>query len=161
MHKLLKVSLLLAVAVVSFSVCSRAQESQAVATNHVLKGTYLTYGPGPIVAAETLTAIGPALTVSCPGTKTCTIEADVLAQVGNSAGSANYVYLCATLDGVGAAYGCQQGSGMTVINTYVNLPTSFFFSGVAAGTHSVQMMIYAVNAFEVAYYSSTYRVYTP
>ena len=162
MNKLMKVMSLVVLAVASFSVYSSAQKSQAASTNHVLKGTYNTYGPGPEISAATLTAIGPALTVSCPGTGTCTIEADVLAQIGDQGAGGNYIYLCATLDGVGAAYGCRKESGTTPTDgTYVNMPTSFFFSGVAAGTHSVQMMLYAVDPCVVEYYSSTYRVYTP
>jgi len=164
MNRILKVTSLLALAVVSFRVYSGAQETSAtLSTNHVLKETYNTYGLGATISAATLTAIGPALTVSCPGTTgTCTIEADVLAQVGDSKASGNYIYLCATLDGAGAANGCKKESGTTPTDgTYVNMPTSFFFSGVATGTHSVQMMIYTVDNCAVYYYSSTYRVYKP
>src|SRR5271166_2257359 len=101
MNKILKVTSLLALAVASFSIYSGAQQSQAVSTNHVLKGTYITNAQGNInIAATTLTGIGPVLTVSCPGTTgTCTVQADLWIKVlgpavsGNSSG--DFIFLCA------------------------------------------------------------------
>jgi hypothetical protein len=49
MNRILKVTSLLALAVVSFCVYSGAQETSAtLSTNHVLKGTYITNAQGNI-----------------------------------------------------------------------------------------------------------------
>ncbi|MGD0417528.1 MAG: hypothetical protein ABSA80_19380 [Terriglobales bacterium] len=164
MNRILKVISLLALAVVSFCVYSGAQATpEATSTNHVLKGTYITNAQGVIdITAKTLTDIGPTLTVSCPGTTgTCTVQADLWIKVNGPSTSGNYIFLCFTVDGSETS-GCTESSGETASDGSAMInSTSLSTSGVAAGTHSVQMLFYAYDASVVDYYNATYRVYKP
>ena len=97
--KLLKVTSLLALAVLSLSIYSGAQEAPQVATNHVLKGTYINNGNyNNSIPAAKYTAIDPQLTVSCPGTGTCTIEADMWIDFSGG-GSFDGTTICLVVDG--------------------------------------------------------------
>ena len=171
MNRILKVTSLLALAVVSFCVYSGAQETSAtLSTTHVLKGTYITNAQGNIgVPATTLVGIGPVLTVSCPGTTgTCTVQADLWIKVVGPAASVSpynssgdYIFLCFAVDGVEPS-GCVIRSGETLPDgSWTINSTSLSMSGVAPGTHSVQMWFYAYDASTVNYYNATFRVYKP
>jgi hypothetical protein len=100
MHKILKVTSLLALAVASLGIYSGAQ-TPALATSHVIKGTYINNGNyNSNVAAATFTPIDTALSVSCPGTSgTCTIEADMWIQ-NVSDGGGNTVCLFTPVGGL-------------------------------------------------------------
>jgi hypothetical protein len=128
MSKLLKVTLLLALAVGMFGAYRHiaAQETEAskarspiplptfdvevsqdpnvVALNHVLYRTYInngSYGPAT-VAASSLTPIDKQLTVQCPGTSgsgTCTIQADMWISNGGRTTTDNSNFICLYVDG--------------------------------------------------------------
>jgi len=106
MNKLMKVMLLLAFAVGSFGAYRHiaaqeraprkglvpialpkfdeqiSQSPDALATKHILEGTYINSGfYGAVVAAGATVPTDTKLTVACPGTSgTCTIEADMWVQ---------------------------------------------------------------------------------
>jgi hypothetical protein len=157
MHKILKVTSLLALAVASLGIYSGAQQAPALATNHVLKGTFINNGNyNANAAAGTFTPIDTALSVSCPGTSgTCTIEADMWIQ-NASDGGGNTV--CLFVDG-------SESSGCP----YETSGTSGIFETISAswpvtvehGTHTVQTYVYSNDGEFVGFYTTNYRVYKP
>ncbi len=83
------------------------QDPEALATKHVLEGTYINQGfYGAVVAAEATSPIDPQLTMACPGTSgTCTIEADMWVQ-SNASSSDNAISVCLYVHGKAPATGC-------------------------------------------------------
>ncbi len=165
MNKLLKVTSLLALTVGSYGVYSAAQAvEQALATKHVLEGTYNNNGTytGGAVAADTYTPIDTELTVACPGTSgTCTIQADMWIENGGESSSLNANVICLYVDGTPSSF-CGAGTGETPSDgSYVQNSTSQAVTGLAHGNHTVQTYFYSFNGAKVAYYSSNYRVYKP
>jgi hypothetical protein len=163
MNKLLKATSLLVLAVGSFGVYSAAQgRSQTLATNHVLKGTYITNGNyNATVPAATYTPIDTQLTVSCPGTSgTCTIEADMWVDNSGS-GSGNINAICVYVDGAQTALCPYENMETPVDGTHVFSSASEPVSGLAPGTHTVQTYYYAANGAFVEYHTTNYRVYKP
>jgi len=185
MNKFMKVTLLLAFAVVSFGAyrygaaqergarrglipiepptfdVQISQDSEALAINHVLQRTYTNSGIyGSFVPGETLTPIDARLTVVCPGTSgTCTIEADMWAQsTGSSSGNANAV--CLYVDG-NATNGCPLTGETPSDTSFVVNSFSQSVKGVAHGNHTVQTYYFSSNGAGVESYTSHYRVYKP
>jgi hypothetical protein len=167
MNKLSKVTLLLAFAVGSFGVYSGAQEApETLATNHVLKGTYINNGDfGGVVSSETWTPIDTQLTVPCPGSSgTCTIQADMLIQNGGEGAfsSPDYFEICFRVDGNPSSGFCSGEAGVTPTDgTFLESSSSQAATGLAPGNHTVQTYFNSVFGAHVFYYSSTYRVYKP
>jgi hypothetical protein len=156
MNKILTVTSLLALALASLSIYSGAQQAPALATKHVLKGTYINNGNyNSSVAAAKFTPIDPALSVSCPGSSTCTIEADMWIQ-NVSDGGGNTV--CLFVDGSESS-GCPyETSGTSGI--YDTISVSWPVT-VEHGTHTVQTYVYSNDGEFVGFYTTNYRVYTP
>jgi hypothetical protein len=147
--------MLLVFAVASLSIYSNAQ-----ATKHVLQGTYISNGNyNGDVAAETFTAISPQLIVDCPGTGTCTIEADMWVQNSNgSEQTPNSV--CFYVDG-NPSGGCPYAGAGTPVGFFETLSSAWPVSGLAAGEHTVQTFVYATHGEFVGFYTVNYRVYKP
>ncbi|MFY9904814.1 MAG: hypothetical protein WBD45_19325 [Terriglobales bacterium] len=165
MNKLAKVTLLLALAVGSFSLYSGAQDLQeTLATKHVLQGTYINNGNyNANVPAATYTPIDTKLTVACPGTSgTCTIEADMWVDNYNSSGpSFNSTTICLYVDGVQTS-GCAYETAETPLDgSHVHNSTSQPLSGLAPGNHTVQTYFRANDGAFAEYYTTNYRVYKP
>jgi hypothetical protein len=159
MNKLFKVTLLLVLAVGSFSGYSAAQ-----ATKHVLEGTYNNNGDyNAYVAAATYTPIDTQLIVDCPGTGTCSIQADMWIENGNgdySHPAANANVICLYVDGQPAGPGFATGETPSD-GSGVDTTTSQFVTGLASGLHTVQTYFYSSYGAKVWYYNSNYRVYKP
>jgi len=136
----------------------------AAATNHVLKGTYIDSNVTlTVIPADTLTPIGNAITVSCPGTTgTCTIQADMLAQNGGGSTAGNQFEVCLYVDGKEVDPYCFGYAGVTPSDgTYLLGSSSQTLSGVAAGNHTVQAYFWSANGCNVVYRHFTYNVYKP
>lgn len=185
MSKLLKSTLVLALAVVSFGAYrfGAAQETASIkggfsvqpptfdvnipdvtSLKHVLQGTY--YNNGNYLAAvpaSTYTPIDTQLTVACPGTTgTCTIQADMWIENGNVSTSGNLNQVCVYVDGNPAPNACAWSTGQTPSDgTFVNTSASDSISGVTHGNHTVQTYFISANGAWITYYNSTYRVYKP
>jgi hypothetical protein len=183
MNKLMKVTLLLAFAVVSFGAyrygaaqeraphrglvpialptfdAQISQSPDALATKHILEGTYINSGfYGGIVSAETTVPIDTKLTVACPGTSgTCTIEADMWVQ---SEGVASDSYaICLYVDGNPLECplaGETPADGTAAIGSF-----SQRLSGLAHGNHTVQTYYFTDQGAGVLDYTINYRVYKP
>jgi hypothetical protein len=155
MKKSLKMMLLLVLAVGSLRIYSEAQ-----ATKHVLQGTYISNGNyNGDVSGATYTAISPQLIVDCPGTGTCTIEADMWVQ--NSHGTDQTPNsVCFYVDGVQSG-GCPYAGGATTAGYFETLSSAWPVSGLAAGEHTVQTYVYSTDGEYVGYYTVNYRVYKP
>ena len=155
MKKSLKMMLLLALAVGSFSIYSEAQ-----ATKHVLQGTYISNGNyNGDVSGATYTAISPQLIVDCPGTGTCTIEADMWVQ--NSRGTDRLrIPYASTWTAFNLVVAPTPG-GATTAGYFETLSSSWPVSGLAAGEHTVQTYVYSTDGEFVGYYTVNYRVYKP
>jgi len=188
MSKLLKVTLLLALAVGMFGAyrhiaaqeteASKAkspilpptfdvqvsQDPNALATKHVLQGTYNNngvFGPGT-VSGSTSTPIDAQLTVLCPGTSgTCTIQADMWVENGGQTSTLDGVGIRLYVDGKAAPDALYSVGETPSDGSYVQSSSSQAVTGLAHGNHTVQTYFYSDNGANVAYYNSTYRVYKP
>jgi len=165
MNKLSKVTLLLALAVVSFGVYSGAQAiPETTATKHVLEGTYINNGNhNATVPAATYTPVDTKLTVSCPGTSgTCTIEADMwVDNYLSGGGSLNSITICLYVDGVQTSGCAYETSETPPDGSHNHASTSQPLSGLAPGNHTVQTYFYSNEGAFVEYYTTNYRVYKP
>jgi hypothetical protein len=188
MSKLLKVTLLLAVAI-GFCGAYRYGAAQdtgssegrahfspptfdvqvsldpnVLATSHVLEKTYNNNGLyGPIsVPALSYTPIDTPLTVVCPGTSgTCTIQADMWIENGGQTSTGNQNSICLYVDGHPSPF-CSYDAGETPSDGgFVQTSTSQSVSGLAHGNHTVQMYFSTDDGVAVLYFNSTYRVYKP
>jgi hypothetical protein len=185
MNKLMKVMLLLAFAVGSFGAYRHiaaqeraprkglvpialpkfdeqiSQSPDALATKHILEGTYINSGfYGAVVAAGATVPTDTKLTVACPGTSgTCTIEADMWVQ---SDGVANDAYaICLYVDGNPPANGCPLAGETPADGTAAIGSFSQSLSGLAHGNHTVQTYYFTDQGAGVLDYTINYRVYKP
>ena len=133
------------------------------ATNHILKGTYIDSNVAlTVIPADTLTPIGNVVTVACPGTGTCTIQADMLAENGGSSTAGNQFEVCLYVDGVEVDPYCFGYAGVTPSDgTYLLGSSSQSLSGVSPGNHTVQTYFWSSKGCNVVYRHSTYNVYKP
>lgn len=137
---------------------------QAPAQNHVLKGTYIDSEDTFLtISPATMTAVGNAITVNCPGTTgTCTIDADMRAQLGGGSSTGNNFELCLFVDGQRVDAYCYGYAGVVPSDGSYLLGTSAQSkSGLATGNHTVQAYFWATNGCNVIYRHFTYNVYKP
>jgi hypothetical protein len=126
-------------------------------TKHVLKGVYTN---GAVInagiAANTFTALDPALTAVCPLATPCTLLFDGFATSNGSGGNRA---LCLTVNGsiVGACpysgESAADGSYSAISNSEV--PITF------TGSISVQTLVFSTTNATVYTYRTTYSVYKP
>ncbi len=136
----------------------------ATAANHILKGTYIDTinGTQVTIPAQTFTAVGNPVTVSCPATGTCTIEADMWAQNLGGTTTGNNFHLCLYVDGTAVNPYCFGYAGVTPSDGSVLMGSSSqSLSGVAAGSHTVQTYFWSAGGCVVQYRHFTYNVYKP
>src|SRR5271169_6284893 len=133
--------------------------SAATAANHVLKGTYIDSVESYLtIPVETLTAVGDPVTVSCPGTGTCTIEADMRVQNFGGTTTGNNFDLCLYVDGKAVDTYCFGYAGVTPSDGSVLMGSSSqSLSGVAAGSHTVQTYFWSAGGCVVQYRHFTYN----
>ena len=137
-----------------------AQETNTLATKHVLQGTIITSGfPALTVPPTGSTPVDAPQTISCGGTTgTCLIQVDHSATTESNTTN-NQFALCLVLDGV-MVNGCFY-TGTTPSD---NTPATDYFSEnavVSHGMHTVQTVAESHNGTFVEYFSNTYRVYKP
>jgi len=152
-----KMLLIAVVAVLSRGLAS-AQSAETLEATYLDKGYY----PTGLNIGTARTAVGPVVTVDCPGTSgTCTIQADQFIQVGDGSTSGQLFTVGFYLDGV--ADGDEQIVGSIPLSgTYMVGATSESQTGVAVGTHTVQIYIYAREQTGSVYnYNTNFRVYKP
>jgi hypothetical protein len=114
------------------------------------------------ITASTFTPIDPALKFTCPHGG-CTLTADLHVQVGEGSDTFNEWALCATIDGVymqptGA---CPYVGEVPTDGSFEARSFEFIQSGVTAGSHSIQSVIFVTDGALLATYDITYRLYTP
>jgi hypothetical protein len=151
---------MLLIAVVAALNCglASAQRKETLEATYIDKG----YLPTGLNIGTTRTPVGPVVTVDCPGTSgTCTIQADQFIQVGYGSASGNMFIVGFYLDGVNVID--EQAVGSIPTNdTYLVGATSESQAGVAVGTHTVQIYIYALDKTgSVFNYNTNFRVYRP
>ena len=132
-----------------------------LSTSHVLKGTYFNsgnWGGGFFPGGNVAYAIDNQLTVSCPGTTTCTIEADQFVEEG-LASVASGGGLCLDVDNRAQFY-CW-GSNYSEPNIIRSFSEIFNFGGFKPGNHTVQTYLFSGSGTDVWQYYITYHVYTP
>ena len=135
-----------------------ATQSPTAFTKHVLKGTYITTGTGPTLAAG-FNQIDAVNTVVCPGTSgNCLIQADQVIQVGGIS-SAGRIAFCFKVDGTNVD-GCPF-NGDTPSNGHY--ATFSFSHGITVphGTHTVQTVVFSEFAASSGPYTFQYKVYKP
>ena len=184
MSKLLKVTLLLALAVGLFGVYRHVSAqggqsakargydtaptfhvdiSDVLATKHVLEGTYINSGDyNASVSASTFTPIDTQLTVACPGTSgTCSIQADMLVQNGINTAATNNNRVCLYVDGVAGPNCDSYADESTTDEYYTNAVSSEIVSNLAPGNHTVQMYFWSEEGAGASHYEANYHVYKP
>jgi hypothetical protein len=163
MSKLLKVALLLAFAVGLFGAYRYGAAQDALATKHVLQGTYNNNGGySGSFPVNVFAPVDTQLTVACPGQSgTCTIQADMWVENGGETFSVNYNVICLYVDGIPAG-SCGAGTGETPSDgSYVQNSTSQAVTGLAHGNHTVQTWFLTNQGAKLGYYNANYRVYKP
>ena len=187
MSKLLKVTLLLALAVGLFGVYRHVSAqggqsakargydtaptfhvdiSDVLATKHVLEGTYINSGEyegsAGSVSADTFTPIDTQLTVACPGKSgTCSIQADMLVQNGFNTTASNLNRVCLYVDGAPGPHCNSYADESTTDEYYTNAVSSEIVSNLAPGNHTVQMYFWSEEGAGASHYEANYHVYKP
>jgi len=157
----------LLIVLLMFGVCGVvvAQDAPAmVATNHVLRGSYIhqgSYKSGLMVPAAMWTKVGNPLMVMCPDISgMCTIQVDSWIQNGNGMSMGNQYRVCFCLDGMRVpdcqVVGSTPSDGSLLIGS-----ASEMVKMVPPGTHMVQTVVWSMNGMSVFHYTSNYRVYKP
>ncbi|MGB8543663.1 MAG: hypothetical protein WCD49_18690 [Candidatus Acidiferrales bacterium] len=139
-----------------------SQDPNVLATNHVLEKTYNNTGGVPTDApSNTYTPIDHQLTVLCPGTTgTCSIEADMWVENGDSNSTINANAVCLYVDGKATNF-CPYSGETPADYTWVQSSASQIVSGLAPGNHTVQTYFWSNNGTLTSTYNSNYRVYKP
>lgn len=163
MRKLLTVTLLLVFAVGLFGAYRYGAAQDALATKHVLQGTYNNNGGySGSFPVNVFAPVDTQLTVACPGNSgTCTIQADMWVENGGETFSVNYNVICLYVDGTPSPF-CGAGTGETPSDgSYVQNSTSQAVTGLAHGNHTVQTWFLTIYGAQLGYYNANYRVYKP
>jgi hypothetical protein len=151
----------LVVAAVALTASDRAGAGTTSA-RLTLQGTYIDSGfygaSGLAVPRNKSTAIGKPLSVDCPSSRSCTIEADLFIQSGLMDVTGNQYSLCLSVDGA-LAPNCQIVGSTPADRTYSVGSTSQLVTGVTPGEHVVQAYVSSVKGSKVFNYTSNYRVY--
>jgi len=124
-----------------------------VSTSFSLNNDIIVVGPGK-------QAVDSPLTFTCPKGG-CTVTADVHVQMGENTKAQNLFAVCADLDGGDMAPGCPNIASIPTDETFIGATFAFANSNVAPGTHTLQGFVYTTFGASRAYYSITYRLYTP
>ena len=132
----------------------------AVVKQRVLKVTARSQGGAIVAVPSGFQPIDGVTTLHCPGTTTCTFEADQNVQVRGSTAN-NAWAICTQVDG---AYMTQPSCPFLG-----NVPNGFFGAGsfvqtqtgLSAGNHTVQTFLYTDDGADRSIYTILYRVYTP
>jgi hypothetical protein len=134
--------------------------SENEATKHTLRGTFDNSGtwsgdtfPGGNMAQP----VDNQITVDCPSSSTCTIEADVWIEEGDAT-VASQGGLCVYIDSI--AYNCADNN-YSEPNIVRNFSEIINFTDLAPGNHTVQSFLYSGSGTRVWDYFTTYRVFTP
>ena len=134
----------------------------ASAQGRALQATYLDDGydnSGLSIPAETCTAVGPAIQVTCPGSHTCTVQALHSIQFGGGSSSGNEVAIDFILDGT--LLGLAQEVGEAPTDGFAVFSAQEQLSGVSLGSHTVQTAVCSSDGTAVYNYDTTYNVYKP
>lgn len=128
--------------------------------NRKLASTSISQNNDIVVISSGLVAIDSPLNFNCPNGG-CTITAEMNLQVGENTTANNLVALCAELDGSVMPPGCPNIIIMPTNNLFVGGSFAFAQSGVTAGHHTIQGLVYSSFGVSRSYYNITYRLYTP
>src|SRR5579871_2695609 len=121
---------------------TRTSTPENLATKHTLRGTYFNSGAWqgvPFPGGNAAKPVDNLITVECPGTSTCTIEADVWVEEGD-APLASQGGLCVYIDGI--TYLCLDNN-YSQPGIVGNFAMTVNFTGLAPGTHTIQSYLYS------------------
>lgn len=164
MNRFVKIGLLMALAMALFGTYRyvSAQEPNTPATKHVLLGTIISTSINSMpLAANALTALDSPQTVSCPGTTTCTIQAEQVASTAQGSHAQNGFILCFYVDGSAIPAGCPYVNITPSDGESVMGSVTQGISGVSPGTHTVQTLVKSNFGAKLFFYNTDYRVYRP
>lgn len=141
------------------------QGQATLATNEVLARTYFSAGnQGSIFfPAGVYTAVNSPLTINCPGSTSCTIQADMWVETGNTNtnGTPNNFAICTEVDGTFLQGNCFYSANTPNDLSFVTGTRSDQSSGWSHGNHTIQTFIFTNNGTPVQQYNITYHVYKP
>jgi hypothetical protein len=129
----------------------------AGAVKHVLKGTYIDGGAISVAFETPGGGLDTPAAITCPGTKSCTLEAEQVVFVG---GSNNQYGICLYVDGKVISAGCLY-SGRGAADGSFAMTTITQATTLTPGPHTVQTFLATDVIMDARYYSATYRVYQP
>jgi|ERR1700691_5488201 hypothetical protein len=137
--------------------------SMAGAQNHALTRTYIDagyYGSGLNIPGDNqLTPVGNSIDIDCPGSGTCTLEADQSVQQTAGYTARNEFQIGFYLDG--KAQLTFQATGETPSDGSSLVSSTREFLAIPAGTHTVQIGVESENGCYVDNYSTVFHVYRP
>ena len=112
----------------------------------------------PISGGSVVVPIDGPTTVSCKGTTTCTIEADMSVELQNATTSMSHVAICVEIDINLACPYTSEVAADGLYNTYSMIQNT---PGIAPGPHTVQTVVVSPQALYGGLAYSTYHVYKP
>jgi hypothetical protein len=135
----------------------------SAATNpvkHVLIATYLDEGDvnAALKTAKTVYTFGNVITFTC--TAACTLEFNVMAQIGQNKTAKNLWDICATLNLKTDPFVCAFQGTLPVDGSYV-IGNYSWSVPLAKGAHTVQPTVYVTSPATLQNYHAAYRVYQP
>ncbi len=133
----------------------------AVTKPHALKGTYINEGGYEATApVGVFTPIDKQLTVKCP-VGPCSINADLLLEVGEGNAGGILDQFCAYVDGV-STYACEWLADITPPDGHwANIVQHGVIHDLTTGNHTVQLYFYTSGNTYVAHYQAVYTLYEP
>jgi hypothetical protein len=131
-------------------------------SNRTLRKTHMQFDASNLNFSAGQSPVMPPLSISCPGTTTCTLEFTAVMQVGGGDPPDRDWGLGVAVDG--SLFSGVAGNFFTVGRVTSNLEqraTQLFKTGVTPGSHGVQLHISTTASGVSVYRSLVVRVYRP
>ena len=134
--------------------------------NRTLESTSFSFGEDDILVSPfTYTPIDNVLNFTCPFA-TCTVTAEMHAQLGGNTTDDDNAALCGVLDGdfmspPGGGNGCPYTGLVRSDGGFGENSFTFVASGVKKGAHTLQGQVFTWENTTLANYSIVYRLYKP
>ncbi len=129
--------------------------------SEALKATYISSGDLETTLGSGDQPVDAVHKVTCPGSGTCTIQADGWVEAGGESSTFNEAALCLYVDGSLVNGTCYFSGEVPADGSYAQIASSLSAPGLSPGSHTVQIHLYTFSGAFVGYYNVNYRVYKP